>query len=77
MSEAIYDLQKVCEILQISFRTGQEMVRSGELPAFRARRKCLITESALKDWIARGGTRMRRRTVNNSAENQQQASVGA
>ena len=49
-------IQQVCERLQLGERTVYEMCRQGKLPgAAKVGGSWRVDETALRDWLARGG----------------------
>ncbi len=53
-------IQQVCELLQLGERTVYEMCRQGKLPgAAKVGGSWRVDETALRDWLARGGEAVR------------------
>jgi excisionase family DNA binding protein len=44
-------LSEAANLLQVSTRTLQRMIRSGELPAFKAGGQWRVRETQLKQWV--------------------------
>ena len=50
-------LSEAANLLQVSTRTLQRMIRSGELPAFKVGGQWRVRETQLKQWVeSRGGS---------------------
>jgi excisionase family DNA binding protein len=53
-SESVYTIQEIASILKISEKTVYRLVKNGELPILRVRRRIRITSKALEQFLEGG-----------------------
>ena len=53
-SESVYTVQEIASILKISEKTVYRLVKNGELPILRVRRRIRITSKALEQFLEGG-----------------------
>lgn len=54
MSECVYSVKQVAEILQVSSKTVYQIIKDGDIDKIQVRGQIRITSTALEDYI-RGG----------------------
>ena len=65
MSECVYSVKQVAEILQVSSKTVYQIIKDGDIDKIQVRGQIRITSTALEDYI-RGGKNGEKGNARNS-----------